>query len=143
MGKNHQPLRQYLCPVFTRTANPHPFAQIRLVTHLPSISVRRKILLPRPKSSSYDRPITAYLFFAPPEKELCKATELILEFPGGGFVAMSPEHHEERLRMWAVSTGRPVLAIDYGKAPECEHFATGMITADHCIWLRPIPIRSR
>jgi acetyl esterase/lipase len=33
---------------------------------------------------------------------------------------MSPEHHEERLRAWALRTGRPVLAIDYGKAPECE-----------------------
>lgn len=33
---------------------------------------------------------------------------------------MSPEHHEERLRMWTISTGKPVLAIDYGKAPECE-----------------------
>jgi acetyl esterase/lipase len=31
---------------------------------------------------------------------------------------MNPEHHEERLRMWAKSSGRPVLAIDYGKAPE-------------------------
>jgi len=64
--------------------------------------------------------MTAYLFFALPEKELSKATELILDFPGGGFVAMTPEHHEERLRTWAVSTGRPVLAVEYGKAPECE-----------------------
>lgn len=31
---------------------------------------------------------------------------------------MTPEHHEERLRMWAASSGRPVLSIDYGKAPE-------------------------
>ncbi|KAJ8522488.1 hypothetical protein ONZ45_g975 [Pleurotus djamor] len=94
----------------------HPL--IRLFTHLPSIPVRRKILLPRPKGSTYDRPITAYLFYALPEKRLCKTNELILDFPGGGFVAMTPEHHEERLRAWAISTGRPVLAIDYGKAPE-------------------------
>jgi acetyl esterase/lipase len=33
---------------------------------------------------------------------------------------MSPEHHEERLRQWALTTGRPVLSLDYGKAPECE-----------------------
>ncbi|KAF8973116.1 Alpha/Beta hydrolase protein [Flammula alnicola] len=108
------PTVEMLRTTWEKTGNPY----IRLVTHLPRISVRRKILLPRPKSSSYTRPITAYLFFAPPEKELCKATELLLDFPGGGFVAMSPEHHEERLRMWAVSTGRPVLAVDYGKAPE-------------------------
>ena len=42
------------------------------------------------------------------------------DFPGGGFVSMTPEHHEERLRMWAVRTGKPVLSVDYGKAPECE-----------------------
>ncbi|CAA7261696.1 unnamed protein product [Cyclocybe aegerita] len=108
------PTVEMLRTTWEKTSNPY----IRLVTHFPRISVRRKILLPRPKSSSYDRPITAYLFFAPPEKELCKASELILDFPGGGFVAMNPEHHEERLRMWARSTGKPVLAVDYGKAPE-------------------------
>jgi acetyl esterase/lipase len=43
----------------------------------------------------------------------------VLDFPGGGFVAMSPEHHDDRLRAWATRTGRPVLSIDYGKAPEC------------------------
>ncbi|KAF9568032.1 alpha/beta-hydrolase [Agrocybe pediades] len=108
------PTIEMLRTTWEKTTNPY----IRLITRLPRVGVRRKILLPRPKSSSYDRPITAYLFFAPPEKELCKATELILDFPGGGFVAMTPEHHEERLRMWAVSTGKPVLSIDYGKAPE-------------------------
>jgi acetyl esterase/lipase len=51
------------------------------------------------------------------------ATDLVIDYPGGGFVAMNPEHHEERLRMWAVVTGRPVLALDYGKAPECERTA--------------------
>ena len=33
---------------------------------------------------------------------------------------MTPEHHEDRLRRWAVRTGRPVLSVEYGKAPECE-----------------------
>ena len=33
---------------------------------------------------------------------------------------MTPEHHEERLCAWAEQTGKPVLSIDYGKAPECE-----------------------
>ena len=86
---------------------------------LPPISIRRKILLPRPKDSSYQRPITAWLFFAPAEHLLSGATELILDFPGGGFISMTPEHHEERLRLWAVRTGKPVLSIEYGKAPEC------------------------
>lgn len=91
------------------------FTNIRM----PYASIRRKILLPRPRSSTYQRPIAAYLFFAPPEELLSNATDLILDFPGGGFVAMTPEHHEERLRIWAMKTGKPVLSIDYGKAPEC------------------------
>ena len=33
---------------------------------------------------------------------------------------MNPEHHEERLRTWAVTTRRPILSLDYGKAPECK-----------------------
>ncbi|KAF5380497.1 hypothetical protein D9615_004574 [Tricholomella constricta] len=108
------PTVEMLRTTWEKTTNPY----IRLVTHLPWLSMRRKILLPRPKSSQYTRPITAYLFFHPHESQLRRATELILDFPGGGFVAMSPEHHEERLRMWARNTGKPVLSIDYGKAPE-------------------------
>ncbi|KAF8813803.1 alpha/beta-hydrolase [Phlegmacium glaucopus] len=108
------PTVEMLRTTWEKTSNPY----IRFLTHLPHIGLKRKILLPRPKSSSYDRPITAYLFFAGPKEDLCKATELIFDLPGGGFVAMTPEHHEERLRVWAVSTMRPVLSLDYGKSPE-------------------------
>ncbi|KAJ7703015.1 Alpha/Beta hydrolase protein [Mycena rosella] len=108
------PTVEMLRRCWEKTSNPY----IRAFTHLPRVTVRRKILLPRPASSTYERPITAFLFFDLPEKQLSKATDLILDFPGGGFVAMSPEHHEERLRMWAITTGKPVLSIDYGKAPE-------------------------
>ncbi|KAG5648594.1 hypothetical protein DXG03_003205 [Asterophora parasitica] len=108
------PTVEMLRTTWEKTTNPY----IRLVTRLPWLSMRRKIILPRPKSSEYTRPITAYLFFHPHESQLRLATDLILDFPGGGFVAMTPEHHEERLRMWARTTGKPVLSIDYGKAPE-------------------------
>ncbi|KAJ6625455.1 hormone-sensitive lipase [Mycena sp. CBHHK59/15] len=109
------PTVEMLRRCWEKTSNPY----IRAFTHLPHVTIRRKILLPRPSSSTYERPITGILFFALPEKQLSKATDLVLDFPGGGFVAMSPEHHEERLRMWAITTGKPVLSIDYGKAPEC------------------------
>src|ERR1700743_3047153 len=85
------------------------------------MSIRRVIQIPRPSSSRYTRPITAHLFFAPHASKLAKSTELILDIPGGGFVSMTPVHHEERLCAWAEKTGRPVLSIDYGKAPECEY----------------------
>ena len=84
------------------------------------MSLHRKVLLPRPSASMYDRPITVHIYFAPPVPQLHNATDLILDFPGGGFVAMSPDHHDERLRTWALKTGKPVLAVDYGKAPECN-----------------------
>jgi len=60
------------------------------------------------------------LFFNGTEAQLANATKLVVDFPGGGFIAMGPECHEERLRRWAKRTGKPVLGINYGKAPECE-----------------------
>ncbi|EJD35293.1 alpha/beta-hydrolase [Auricularia subglabra TFB-10046 SS5] len=94
-----------------KTSNPYVSAPPR-VRHV------RQLLLPRPPSSSYKRPIAAWLFFAKPERELAGQTDLILDIPGGGFISMSPANHEERLRRWAISTGKPVLSIDYSKAPE-------------------------
>lgn len=36
---------------------------------------------------------------------------------------MTPEHHEDRLRLWAIRTGKPILSVEYGKAPECSSVA--------------------
>ncbi|KAI0775696.1 Alpha/Beta hydrolase protein [Trametes elegans] len=108
------PTVEMLRTTWEKTTNPY----LRMLSHHPRISVRRKVLLARPKDSTYRRPMTAWLFFAPPADQLARATDLILDFPGGGFVSMTPEHHEERLRMWAIRTGKPVLSADYGKAPE-------------------------
>lgn len=82
----------------------------------------RNVSIPRPARSSRANlpPVKGMLFFAGTEEELTKATELVIDFPGGGFVAMGPDCHEERLRRWAKRTGKPVLGVDYGKAPECE-----------------------
>lgn len=66
-------------------------------------------------NDSCRKPITAWLFFAGTEEELAKARDLIFDMPGGGFICMTPEHHEERLLRWAVKTKRPVLSFDYGK----------------------------
>ena len=92
----------------------------------PRLPVVRQILIPRPPNSKHRKPITAWLFWSRPETELESTTDLILDFPGGGFVSLSPAHHEERLRRWALLTGRPVLSIDYGKAPECEHYRSSV-----------------
>ncbi|KAI0000529.1 Alpha/Beta hydrolase protein [Russula vinacea] len=77
------------------------------------VALRRKILLPRPDSSPHTRPITLHLFYSPhsghslfkdPMAALSSEHNLIFDIPGGGFVSMGPEHHEERLRSWAVQT---------------------------------------
>jgi acetyl esterase/lipase len=84
----------------------------------PQLPLVRRILIPRPPNSKTQTPIPAMLFFARPETELGQATELIFDCAGGGFVAMGPECHEERLRRWAKRTGKVVISVDYGKAPE-------------------------
>ncbi len=42
----------------------------------------------------------------------------MVDFPGGGYICMNPQHHEERLRQLAKEMQKPVLAVDYCKAPE-------------------------
>lgn len=101
-----------------KTTNPY----IRAITwfHRPSLPIARPILLPRPTLGAHaKRPIKAWLFYAKgKEAALSREEELYLDFPGGGFICMDPRHHEERLRQLAKETQRPVLSIDYLKAPE-------------------------
>ncbi|PWN27576.1 alpha/beta-hydrolase, partial [Jaminaea rosea] len=101
-----------------KTTNPY----IRLATwiHRPSLPIARPILLPRPTVAPHNkRPIKAWLFYARGrEDSLAKEEELYLDFPGGGFICMTPQHHEERLRQLAKEVHRPILALDYCKAPE-------------------------
>lgn len=55
-------------------------------------------------------------------------TDLMLDFPGRGFVAMTLEgHNEERLRTWAFRTGKVVLAVAYGKALGLYPFSDGVV----------------
>ncbi|KAG9097592.1 hypothetical protein FRC06_007386 [Ceratobasidium sp. 370] len=93
----------------------NPWIRALSYAERPWLPVVRKLVFARPGS---EYPITAWLFFSHPAQELKKQRELILDFPGGGFVSMSPLDHEERLRRWAIRTGRPVLSVDYHKAPE-------------------------
>ncbi|KAK0316765.1 hypothetical protein LTR01_000516 [Friedmanniomyces endolithicus] len=78
----------------------------------------RQLRIPRPSSSSYTAPINAWLYFDGPIKSLKQQTRLVLDIPGGGFVAMDPRCHDDKLMAWAAKLGIPILALDYGKAPE-------------------------
>ena len=78
----------------------------------------RPLCIPRPTESSYKDPINAWLFFDGPLSELRNHTQLILDIPGGGYVAMNPRHHDDKLLGWSAKLGIPVLSLDYRKAPE-------------------------
>ena len=105
----------------------------------------RAIRIPRPAESSYKEPINAWLYFDGPLSALKNHTKVVLDFPGGGFVAMSPRHHDDKLLAWCGRTGLPVLSVDYKKAPENPYpyslnecydvYHTLMVTHGRCIGL--------
>ena len=78
----------------------------------------RAIRIPRPAESSYKDPVNAWLFFDGPLSVLRHHTKIVLDIPGGGYVAMNPRHHDDELLAWSGKTGLPVLSLDYRKAPE-------------------------
>lgn len=78
----------------------------------------RAIRIPRPTESVYQEPISAWLYFDGPLSVLKHHTKIVLDVPGGGFVAMTPRHHDDKLMAWSGRTGLPVLSLDYRKAPE-------------------------
>lgn len=100
-----------------KTTNPY----VRFVTwfHRPSLPIARPLLIPRPQvGAHHTRPSKAWLFYAKSERQLRMEEELVVDFCGGGYICMNPQHHEERLRQLAKHMQKPVLAVDYCKAPE-------------------------
>ncbi|KAF4920599.1 Hormone-sensitive lipase [Colletotrichum viniferum] len=78
----------------------------------------RAIRIPRPNGSDYKEPVSAWLYFDGPLTDLARHNRIILDIPGGGFVAMDPRCNDDKLFAWAAKTGLPVLSLDYKKAPE-------------------------
>lgn len=105
----------------------------------------RAIRIPRPAESSYEEPVNAWLYFDGPLSELKNHSKVILDFPGGGYVAMTPRHHDDKLLAWAGRTGLPVLSLEYRKAPEYPYpyalnecydvYHTLVVTQGRCIGL--------
>ncbi|CAI7603019.1 unnamed protein product [Penicillium pancosmium] len=78
----------------------------------------RAIRIPRPKHSVHKDPVNAWLYFDGPLSALREQKCLVLDIPGGGFVAMGPRSSEDKLLSWAGQLKVPVLSVDYKKAPE-------------------------
>jgi acetyl esterase/lipase len=78
----------------------------------------RAIRIPRPAQSVYTEPVNAWLYFDGPLSELRRQTLVVLDVPGGGFVAMSPRNSEDKLLSWAGRLKVPIISVDYRKAPE-------------------------
>ncbi|KAM7216875.1 hypothetical protein V8F06_007744 [Rhypophila decipiens] len=78
----------------------------------------RAVRIPRPSTSDYKEPVSAWLYYDGPLAELEGHTKVVLDIPGGGFVAMDPRCNDDKLNAWAAKTGLPILSLDYKKAPE-------------------------
>lgn len=78
----------------------------------------RQIRIPRPANSDYKEPAMAWLYYDGPLADLLHHNRLVLDVPGGGFVAMDPRCNDDKLLAWASKSGLPILSLDYKKAPE-------------------------
>ncbi|KAI1656277.1 alpha/beta-hydrolase [Daldinia decipiens] len=78
----------------------------------------RAIRIPRPSSSDYKEPVSGWLYYDGPISDLEHINKMMLDIPGGGFVAMDPRCNDDKLFAWAGKTGLPVLSLEYKKAPE-------------------------
>ena len=107
----------------------------------------RKIRIARPKFSTYKEPVTAWMYFNGSLAELKTQSNLVLDVPGGGFVAMDPRTSDDKLLSWAGRTGLPILSLDYRKAPEYPYpyalnecfdvYAMIITTRGRCIGMEP------
>ncbi|KAG0135837.1 Alpha/Beta hydrolase protein, partial [Tuber indicum] len=104
---------------WNKSQTPYLKALTTLVSPAPNRFGPRHIRISRPKESIYTTPVDAWLYFEGTREELKHCSKLILDFPGGGFVAMSPRHYDDMLLAWARKCpGIPIIAVDYRRAPE-------------------------
>ena len=95
----------------------------------------REVYLPRLTTPTYAhrfphwRPTTRVkVFYCDTASQLERVHQVILHIPGGGFVCMRPEDHEDYLRQWANDLGPTIciVSVDYGKVGHdcCDHCET-------------------
>ncbi|KAJ5925047.1 hypothetical protein N7454_007686 [Penicillium verhagenii] len=103
---------------WNKATSPYLWAMASLIRPRMTRYSPRAIRIPRPKQSVHSDPVSAWLYFDGPLSALKDQTCIVLDVPGGGFVAMGPRNSEDKLLSWAGQLKVPVLSIDYKKAPE-------------------------
>ncbi|KAI7835227.1 Alpha/Beta hydrolase protein [Kickxella alabastrina] len=93
---------------------------LRLIMRLRSskLTVNRVVSIPRLSDVAQLEPAKCHIMYAGPEGEFKSCRHVVLNFPGGGFVAMGPDCHKDYLSAWAERTQAVVVSVDYAKAPE-------------------------
>ncbi|CAL5869855.1 uncharacterized protein PFLUO_LOCUS4086 [Penicillium psychrofluorescens] len=109
---------EHLRVAWNKATTPYLWAMAKLVRPRLTRYSPRAIRIPRPAQSVHTEPVNAWLYFDGPLSALREQTCLVLDVPGGGFVAMSPRNSEDKLLAWAGQLKVPILSIDYKKAPE-------------------------
>eukprot|EP00656_Telonema_subtile_P047173 TRINITY_DN5402_c0_g3_i8.p1 TRINITY_DN5402_c0_g3~~TRINITY_DN5402_c0_g3_i8.p1 ORF type:complete len:337 (+),score=67.12 TRINITY_DN5402_c0_g3_i8:469-1479(+) len=109
------------------TKGRHPLLRLVRDLDMPVMSVRYEAFVPR---SDGNGDVRVLVMYNGSESELRNEQrkgprKLLLSFPGGGFVAMNPEDHEDYLSVWAAELNVPVVSVDYRKAPE-DPFPAGL-----------------
>ena len=91
-----------------------------------TLAIRQNLLIPRPATPSENSfperdlgSIEARLYSSLPLKEIKNTDKIIIQVPGGGFVTMNPKCHDDYVSIWSRQLpGIPIVALNYGKAPE-------------------------
>ncbi|KAJ5822441.1 Major facilitator superfamily domain general substrate transporter [Penicillium robsamsonii] len=109
---------EHLRVSWNKATSPYLWSLAKLLRPRMTRFPARAIRIPRPRQSVYTEPVNAWLYFDGPLSALRDQTDIVLDVPGGGFVAMSPRNSEDKLLSWAGRLKVPILSIDYQKAPE-------------------------
>ncbi|KAJ5339792.1 hypothetical protein N7452_006520 [Penicillium brevicompactum] len=109
---------EHLRVSWNKATSPYLWNMARLLRPRMTTYPARAIRIPRPAQSIYTEPVNAWLYFDGPLSALKQQTSVVLDVPGGGFVAMSPRNSEDKLLAWAGRLKVPILSVDYKKAPE-------------------------
>lgn len=109
---------EHLRVSWNKATSPYLWSLAKLLRPRMTQFPARAIRIPRPGKSVYTDPVNAWLYFDGPLSALRDQSLIVLDVPGGGFVAMSPRNSEDKLLSWAGRLKVPILSVDYKKAPE-------------------------